>query len=208
MYDVTEINTQNTMLKKFIKVLVGIIALTLLAMFGVSLAAGYALKDTQLGAAEMPGSVPMVSRDGTPISVDVSEASGRLFELPAQSTLLLSGLTHITAFVDMSSAPVGAWVEYTTGVASAYKKDDVVAYVETTAGHLITIDGATETATLSMNGNTYTVANELPAGARRQLEEKAGDESVHPRRRARRGAFLTSGGFSFKVASSNRGGNT
>ena len=70
------------MLKKVVVGLSVIIILTLIAMFGVSLAAGVALKDTKLGGEVGAYNKAMLSTDGSPVSVDVTETDLDLFELP------------------------------------------------------------------------------------------------------------------------------
>jgi len=208
VHDVMKTNQTNKMLKKFVGVLVLIIVATLVAMFGVSFAAGFALKDsTVTEAAQVSDTMPMMATDGSPVSVETTQSDLNFFALPALSAAELSALTTFQAYVDMSTGPIGSWVEYSAKLASVYKADDKKAMLETVTGHVLTVDASTKTASLLMNGNTYPVVVEKPDSMRR-LASDVDSANYHPRRRARRGAFLRTSA-SFKMGkSSNRGGNT
>ena len=110
----------------------------------------------------------------------------------------------------MTTGPAAAWVEFSAKLATVYKSDDTVATLETVTGHVVTVNAAAKTATLTMNGKTYPVVKDAPAAMRRRLEKnylETADRAPN-RRSARRGAFLSvAGGFQMKK-SSNRGGNT
>ena len=80
VHDVMMAQSKVGMLKKVVAGLSVVIILTLIAMFGVSLAAGIALKDTKLGGEVGTYNKAMLSTDGSPISVDVTETDLDLFE--------------------------------------------------------------------------------------------------------------------------------
>ena len=209
--DVMQQAQMNKMLKKFVGVLVLIILAVLFAMFGVSFAAGFALKDSKVAAVpQVEGSMPMVATDGMPISVEATESTLGFFALPALSAAELAALSTFSAFVDMTTGPAAAWVEFSAKLATVYKSDDTVATLETVTGHVVTVNAAAKTATLTMDGKTYPVVKDAPAAMRRRLEKnylETADRAPN-RRSARRGAFLQVAG-SFKMKkSSNRGGNT
>ena len=98
----------NKMLRKMVGLLVLIVVLTLLAMFGVSLAAGEALKDSKVS-----GSV-MTTLKGTPMQVDTVQSTKTLWHVGSASTNDLAKLKTITFYMDMTTdASTSGWVEAT-----------------------------------------------------------------------------------------------
>ena len=185
-----------------------IIMASLVAMFGVSFAAGFALKDSKVAESpQVADTMPMMATDGSPVSVETTQSDLNFFALPTLSAAELAALTTFSAYVDMRAGPIGQWVEFSAKLASVYKADDTKATLETVTGHVLTVDANTKTASLLMNGNTYPVAIEKPASMRR-LASDEDVETVHVRRRARRGAFLAKAGTFKMTKTSNRGGNT
>ena len=149
--------------KGFAIALFVIVVLALVAMFGTSLAANQVLKDTALDT-----SGKMKAMDGTPVSVDITEAQGDFFDLPRLSPPEMAHLTTVTVFVDMTAdASIGKWVEYAAKIATAYKGDDDVAYLKTMTGDTMTVDGAAKTATLKTADGVFPVAAEAPEAGRR-----------------------------------------
>jgi hypothetical protein len=153
--------------KGFAIALFFIVVLALIAMFGTSLAANQVLKDTALDTSgKMKGK--MKAMDGTPVSVDITEAQGDFFDLPRLSPPEMAHLTTVTVFVDMTAdASIGKWVEYAAKIATAYKGDDDVAYLKTMTGDTMTVDGAAKTATLKTADGVFPVAAEAPEAGRR-----------------------------------------
>ena len=98
----------NKMLRKMVGLLVLIVVLTLLAMFGVSLAAGEALKDSKVS-----GSV-MTTLNGTPMQVDTVQSTKTLWHVGSASTNDLAKLKTISFYMDMTTdASTSGWVEAT-----------------------------------------------------------------------------------------------
>ena len=152
--------------KGFAIALFVIVVLALVAMFGTSLAANQVLKDTALDT-----SGKMKAMDGTPVSVDITEAQGDFFDLPRLSPPEMAHLTTLTVFVDMTAdASIGKWVEYAAKIATAYKGTGTVAFLKTMTGDTITIDGGAKTASLeTWGGLEFPVAVEVPDGSGRRL---------------------------------------
>lgn len=207
-----ETNQANKMLKKFVGLLTIIIMGTLVAMFAVSFAAGFALKDSQVAEnPQVTESMPMTGRDGTPVSISVTESDLGFWALPTLTAAELAAISTMTAYVDMTTTSVGSWVEYSTKLAAVYKAGTTMAMLETFTGHVITIDAAAKTASIVMSGSTYPMSSDEPASLLRRrmaAEVEAPTTPGHPRRRARRGAFLSTNGAFKMSSSSNRGGNT
>ena len=108
MHDVMAQRSINKMLRKMVGLLVLIVVLTLLAMFGVSLAAGEALKDSKVS-----GSV-MTTLKGTPMQVDTVQSTKTLWHVGSASTNDLAKLKTITFYMDMTTdASTSGWVEAT-----------------------------------------------------------------------------------------------
>lgn len=98
----------NKVLRKMIWVLVLIVVLTLFAMFGVSLAAGEALKNSKV-----EGSV-MQSLDGKTMQVDTIETVKTLWDTGSTSTNALAKMKSITFYMDLTTDPATqAWVDAT-----------------------------------------------------------------------------------------------
>ena len=114
-----ETNQANKMLKKFVGLLTIIIMGTLVAMFAVSFAAGFALKDSQVAEnPQVTESMPMTGRDGTPVSISVTESDLGFWALPTLTAAELAAISTMTAYVDMTTTSVGSWVEYSTKLAA------------------------------------------------------------------------------------------
>ena len=98
----------NKVLRKMVGVLVLIVVLTLVAMFGVSLAAGEALKESKVS-----GSV-MTTLGGAALQVDTVESRKTLWHVGSASTNHLAKLKTITFYMDMTAdASMNGWVEAT-----------------------------------------------------------------------------------------------
>ena len=106
--DVLAQQSMNKVLRKMIWVLVLIVVLTLFAMFGVSLAAGEALKNSKV-----EGSV-MQSLDGKTMQVDTIETVKTLWDTGSTSTNALAKMKSITFYMDLTTDPATqAWVDAT-----------------------------------------------------------------------------------------------
>ena len=108
VHDVMEQQSINKVLRKMVGVLVLIVVLTLVAMFGVSLAAGEALKESKVS-----GSV-MTTLGGAALQVDTVESRKTLWHVGSASTNHLAKLKTITFYMDMTAdASMNGWVEAT-----------------------------------------------------------------------------------------------
>ena len=207
MHDVNSTNQMNKMLKKGIGLLMIIIMATLGAMFGVSLAAGQALKESKVSKEEgtEPGTSVMETLSGEPVTVGLTEFSGTLFDLPTLGARELAHLSSVGGWVDLTTDPEVGGIHYFTGKpVAAYKNSTDLCFIETSAGHRLTVNGATRTASIKMNGlvHPFYYENPIDAATRRQLESR-----MKPRQLRRGGAFFGYTG-SFTISSGNLAGNS
>jgi len=180
VYDVQAQGQKIGMMRKMIGMLMVIIVATLVAMFGVSFAAGFALKDTAMGTSD-GGGTPMVATDGSPVTVGVSEEARTLFELGSLDMTTLAHMGTFSAFVDKTADPnVNGWTSYAGKVAAVEKSlgnaDKVT--ITMTTGAAVTIDSATRTGSLVDNGNTYPISEEDPTTNGRRLGRRGGTEGM------------------------------
>jgi hypothetical protein len=112
-----------------------------------------------------------MSADKKPITVSQTSHRAGLFDLPRLGMQGIEGLHAFTAFVNMTADPtIGGWVAYSAKVAAVYLKDDVVANIKTASGDLITINSATQKASLkTTTGATYDVDVRVPKETGRKL---------------------------------------
>ena len=207
VHDVMAANSKVGMLKKVVVLLVVLIIITLIAMFGVSLAAGIALKDTKLDGEVGAYNKAMLSTDGSPISVDVTETDLELFDLPMMSSQHLAYLSMVSGYVNMTAAAaVGGWVEYSAKVASAYKKDTEQLFLTTVNGDSLVIDRKLQTASITMAGVTYPVKTSLDASrAARKLEVSTVPSLPAMRRRLGRRGSGSGGAGTIRGSRAGRG---
>ena len=195
VYDVQAQGQKIGMLRKMVGMLMVIIVATLIAMFGVSFAAGFALKDTAMGTSD-GGGTPMVATDGSAVTVGVSEEARELFDLGSLDMATLAHMNTFSAFVDKTTDPkVNGWTSYAGKVAAVEKSlsnADKVTLTMTT-GAAVTIDSATKTGSLVDNGNTYPVSED--------------DPTVNGRRLGRRGGGIRRGGSVTLSSGGNTAGN-
>ena len=124
------------------------------AMFGTSLIAGMALKDTKVQGSTM------MALDGSVMQVDSCESNTGLFDLPAVDTATLAKLKDLVFYVDLTAlAGAGAWAEATFKVAGVWKINNDVATIKMTSGESVTIRRAAKTGELLMNGASYPVSD-------------------------------------------------
>jgi len=175
VYDVKATENQNSMLKKFVGILVVMILATLIAMFGVSFAAGIALKETQMVSDPVNGAT-MKTTGGAPVTVSVTEQVGSLFDLPASTMPELEHLQFLSGVVDMSThATIADYVQYTAKIAGVYLTGlDQKLHIKTTGGDKMIIDGTAKTGTVAIDGVTYPLLAERPVDVRRKLGRRGG----------------------------------
>ena len=158
---------QNKQLKKYVILLSLIMFAMCFAMFGVSLVAGMALKDSKV-----VGGSTMTALNGEAMRVDSVESNVALFDLPAVDTASLAKMKDIVFFADLSTlVGTGAWAEATYQVGGVYKINNDVATIKTTSGEAITLRRAAQSGELLMNGVSYPIsdvcAGACSAGARK-----------------------------------------
>ena len=223
-------------LSKLVFALLVIVVLALASIFVVSMLAGNAIKESKVdgslgGEMTTPDGLSAVRVDGV-------ESTTSLWDLPKVDTNDLAKMKDLVFYADLSTdATVGTWVEATFKVAGVYKASNDVATIVMTSGEKVVIRNAAQTGDLLMDGKAYPISDECTgacsaADSRRRLATDAAvtpvkfdgprntlynkapvvaegmNHAPHPKRRARRGAFLSASG-SFKMsATSNRGGNT
>ena len=138
----------------------------------------------------------MTSLGGDAIQTEPVRSYATLFELPSVPTDTLAKMDSITAYVDMSSAPIAGWVEATYKIAGAYKKSADVCYLSTPEGHLFTLDAVSSTGTLTMaSGTVFPVSDQTPE-ERRNLKQAEPEARLvtHRELSAKQGRKLQFGG--------------
>ena len=181
--------------------LVAVIAMCF-AMFGTSLIAGMALKDTKVQGSTM------MALDGSVMQVDSCESNTGLFDLPAVDTATLAKLKDLVFYVDLTAlAGAGAWAEATFKVAGVWKINNDVATIKMTSGESVTIRRAAKTGELLMNGASYPVSDKCSGtcsvGARRlatDMEVVSPPVFVGKRKLGFFTALMTSGNFMMEQA--------
>ena len=144
----------------------------------------------------------MKATDGTPVSVSVTEEAKALFDMP---TMTMDELVHLAvffAYADMrADASVGVWVPYTAKIASAFKKGDDVLTLKSSAGDVITVDRASQTATLkTTEGAVFPLGEEPEEQTTRRLAV------IHGRQNRGRGGGFVAGAMIATRGGRSRGG--
>ena len=142
--------------------LFAIVIMALVAMFGVSFAAGLSLKDQAVE--EHGGSAELTTLSGNPITVSQTTTASGLYTLPTFTIPQLTSIQTISGFVDMTDdVNFGEWVPYAAKVSAAYKKGDEVAYLKTFSGDRFKV--TTTNAILTIDGIERAFASSVPDGA-------------------------------------------
>ena len=158
--------------------LFAIVIMALVAMFGVSFAAGLSLKDQTVE--EHGGSAELTTLSGAPITVSQTTTASGLYTLPTFTIPQLTGIQTISGlFVDMTDeVNIGEWVPYAAKVSAAYKKGDEVAYLKTFSGDRFKV--TTTNAILTIDGVERAFASSVPDGASgRRLRRGGGGGHRH-----------------------------
>ena len=170
-------------------------------MFGVSLVAGMALKDSKVAGSTM------TALNGQAMQVDSVESNTGLFDLPAVDTTTLAKMKDLVFYVDLSTlAGAGAWAEATFKVAGVWKINNDIATIKMTSGESATIRRAAKTGELFMNGVSYPISDKCTGtcsvGARKLSTEteSAPPEFVGKRKLGFFSALQTSGSFTMMQA--------
>jgi len=159
--DVMGAKESNAMLKKFSGALFFIVLLLTGALFGVSLAAGEALKENHIKGGTM------TDLTGQAVKVDEIESTTTLWDIPALGTNDLAKMKDIVFIADLTNlAEVGSWVEMTMKISGVYKADANKAFLRTNSGETLTIDRAAKSGTVKIDGTAYPITDTLPAGRR------------------------------------------
>ena len=135
----------------------------LVAMFGVSFAAGLSLKDQTVE--EHGGSAELTTVSGNPITVSQTTTASGLYTLPTFTMEQLTNIETISGYVDMTDdVNIGHWVPYAAKVSTAYKNaGDEVAYLKTFSGDRIQVNSTN--AILTIDGAERAFASSVPDGA-------------------------------------------
>ena len=142
--------------------LFAIVIMALVAMFGVSFAAGLSLKDQTVE--EHGGSAELTTLSGAPITVTQTTTAFGLYTLPTFTIPQLTSIQTISGFVDMTDdVNIGEWVPYAAKVSAASKKGDEVAYLKTFSGDRIQVNSTN--AILTIDGAERAFASSVPDGA-------------------------------------------
>lgn len=176
VHDVVKAQNKVGMLKKFVALLLVIIIVLLTAMFGVSMAAGAALKESHIKDDEM------ISTRGVAVRIDSVETSYKLWDMPSLSSYELGKLDFLECYIDMSSNPqVGEWTEASFKPAGMYKPtmDEMVIYTSA-PGVSIVINRLQQTGTIQIGNVYYPISDKLPETARRRLFANVDDERPEP----------------------------
>ena len=142
--------------------LFAIVIMALVAMLGVSFAAGLSLKDQTVEA--HGGSAELTTLSGNPITVSQTTTASGLYTLPTCTIPQLTSIQTISGFVDVTDdVNIGEWVPYAAKVSAAYKKGDEIAYLKTLSGDRFQV--TTTNATLTIDGAERAFASSVPDGA-------------------------------------------
>ena len=143
--------------------LFAIVIMALVAMFGVSFAAGLSLKDQAVE--EHGGSAELTTLSGNPITVSQTTTASGLYTLPTFTMEQLTNIETISGYVDMTDdVNIGHWVPYAAKVSTAYKNaGDEVAYLKTFSGDRIQVNSTN--AILTIDGAERAFASSVPDGA-------------------------------------------
>ena len=195
---------------RLIMALIVLIFMALGSIFGVSLAAGEAIKETRTPNCD-DGSCNPAALNHVGI---VESYSPSLFGVAAGPTNQLSKIDDLVMYVDKSAAAEGGVVEATFKIEGAVKTSENVATFYTPNGFAITLDADAQSGTIAMDGATYPVLDELPAEGRRlvagdapMLETVSGRQLAEKHEDRRRklgfsGALMTSGSFTMMASTS------
>jgi hypothetical protein len=219
--DVQKQKSENRSMKKLICMLLGFMLLLLVALVGTSLfgavIGGDAIKETRVAADQPPPGARAVA------TAPLRSHSANLFGLANAPTDQLALLQDVTMYVDMTSGPPAGVVESSFKIAGAYKASVTQAYLVTNNGYNIVLDSAAQTGSITMDGSTYTILEEMPSSANgRSLElAKAQTPPIptlirkdlvkeHQEKRRKlsfEGGLMTSGSFTMMAAGSVFGRN-
>ena len=141
--------------------LFALLGIALAAIFGVSFAAGEAIKENHITNAEMK------DLNGKTVKVDTTAPPiGSLWDIATLDTLGFINLKWAHLYVNQD----GKWLETAVKLngATMIKTSADVVLLKTEASDL-TIDAAAKTCSITMDGVTHTCAPEAPGGGRRLL---------------------------------------
>jgi hypothetical protein len=198
----------------FLLVIILIGALVGTAIAGAMIG-GEAIKEAKVPNCDGPDA-PATCAEGNLVRTGTVESFyPSVFQLATAKTEQLAQFKDLTFYVDMTAdTSIGGAVEATFKVAGAYKRDDNTVYVVTTNGYKVALHADSATGTITMDGTTFPVLDEPPAGGRRL--ETAADPPIlktvtarqlavkHSERRqlgSFSGALMTSASFTMMAAS-------
>ena len=184
-----------------------LLGVALAAIFGVSFAAGEAIKESHVNAEGV-----MTGLDGSAVKTEEVRSYATLYDLPKIETNILARLDQLT--VGLAGDGAGAWpavAQATFKVVSTLKPSDDELYLFLASGAVAHIDAANTTARVTLaDGATFSVVeDEAAASLRRELQEAAeaggatsrrlllgeGEMKAHRRRLGFFSALMTSGSF-------------
>ena len=142
------------------------------AIFGVSFAAGEAIKESHVNAEGV-----MTGLDGSAVKTEEVRSYATLYDLPKIETNILAFLDQLT--VNLAGDGAGAWpavAQATFKVTSAIKPSDDELYLFLASGAVAHIDAANTTARVTLaDGATFSVVeDEAAASLRRELQAGGG----------------------------------
>ena len=156
--------------------LVGVVVLLILTLGGVSVAGaivgGEAIKESKVPECSNPDDARCSPSNLVRVG-QVESFTDSIFDLPTAPINQLSYVREVSFYIDMASDPnVGGAVEATCKIAMAYKRSNDKVILESTNGHKIVIDAASQSASINMNGVSYPVhqTDPTPASGGRKLE--------------------------------------
>ena len=166
--DVLNQQKMNKSLKKIVFGLMFVLIAMIGAMFAVSYAAGEAIKESHV-----TGGV-MTATTGEIVQVAVNENELSLFELPTLDVTDLAVLNRMSLYLDATNEPTlgGAIVPSSYLLASVVKVSLTKAVFFTTSGATITVDAATQKASVEMKGTTYPASDVPNFNGRRALAHR------------------------------------
>lgn len=169
VHDVQSQKSKVKMLKSFVAILTLLVIVAFGAIFGVSLAAAEASKESHV-----TGGV-MTSTTGVPVATSPVESfSDSIFDLPQAPADQLLDLQTLMAFVDFSGAAdpffAGTSAAATSfQVTGSFKLSATQLVLTTASGGMIKIDSVARTASMRIAGGEYPLYETLPEARARAL---------------------------------------
>lgn len=176
IFDMKEEEKKVQGLKKVIFLLIFLFLFAMSCMLGVTILANETSKESHVD----DSSAYMTTKDGnSAVQTEPIESMATIWETPQLPTETLSKMATLVFFRCSTTAcdSSDTWFEAAYDVTGAYKPSGSTteAYIETSTGHLIYVNSATLTGTITIGGNDYKISDGLSGTRRRKLVEEGNE---------------------------------